>query len=629
MVSALPDPELSPELSLSPSPSPVSLRALEARNLLDQIPNRDLPPGETANPIDQWLDIYDNWVRVAYALAAHMEPYADTPEALELWLTWSDGRVQTGQDSDTVWRSVLAQPLRYGSIGLLNLVRELAPSTTSFPEIALDDPILNSGLPIWDAMRARWVYCTEQAAFIDTLTGSVISTQAFNVEQASEAKALTLEIWPSFFKKKGKSRPPATPSALTLFQSRPDRVVVRNLTYAPGDPMFAPDVEHPELLLFNRWRATTAQLVSVPEAEIQPWLDHAKFVLGDAAERSRFIKWCAFVCQHPRRKPNWHYLILSQQGFGKDTLTMPVQTAVGRGNSTEELLHELGSNFNDAIENKLLIIGETAQNTPSGHDYSTRLKPLLAQPPLRLPINKKFQRRYHIPNRLAVILFSNDQKPLHLEPGQRRVHVVNRLGQDVRDQGYYADLHNWLQAGGSDKVASYLLSYALTQQDVADLVGGVAPLTDAKADLEMRSLNPCEAALEDLIRDAQAGLPEAPTSLVASAEEIAGYLRPSVKNVTAQSLRGLLLDMERRGTGVRRLRVDSKDPNRCGVLSDHTYSARLWALAPATVGGVAWDTLTNAEVIAIWRGKPQPLSATILRHPGVQFPHDVANEEPI
>ena len=71
-----------------------------------------MPAGEPPNAIDRWLERYENWVSVAYALVAFLGAFARTPQALALWVDWSDGRVQQGQTSESVWKSALGQPLR-------------------------------------------------------------------------------------------------------------------------------------------------------------------------------------------------------------------------------------------------------------------------------------------------------------------------------------------------------------------------------------------------------------------------------------------------------------------------------------------------------------------------------------
>jgi hypothetical protein len=595
-----------------------SAKIAEAKALLDEIPNRDVPPGELPNDIDRWLDNYDNWTRVAYALAAFLgAALAATPAALDLWLSWSDGRAQHGQTSESVWKSVLSQSgFRYGDIGLIKLVRSLVPATgQDFPDLDPEDPALQTKTPAWDMLEEHWVYCRSQG-FIDVETRDVVSRQAFSDDNAHLAKTLTRELRPGH---RGR-----LPSVADLFLAQAAKRRTRGVLYAPGDLVMIPS-SNSSLPVFNLWRPTTHGTLMATAAQVKPWLDHVEFVMGSRFEAERFIKWCAFAAQHPECKPNWHFLIMSLQGFGKDTLVQPVKLAVGDGNWKETLIFKLSEPFNGVVETKLLIVGETRQSDygfTSAHDVGTRLKELLARPPETLTINKKHMHPYEIPNRVAVILFSNEENPLYLERGQRRVHVVNRRDAKAEPPDYYQNLWAWLKQGGDELAASYLLHYALTEAEKQEFIGGVAPSSDDKTELEHLNIHPALAGLEELLADAQEG--KGPFAvLVATQGEIADHVAHEVKNKpSSQIVRTWLLDMERRKTGVRRLRVDPKAPHLAGLVADGTHSGRLWLLGEKAPGGREWSTMTHAEIIALWKNLPRPASATIIPFPS-------ADEEPV
>lgn len=615
--------------------SPVALAdaIAQLKALLALIPNREVPPGEKPNAIDQWLDDYDNWTRVGYASAAFLGVFAATPEALDAWVFWSDGREQERQTSLSVWKSILLQPLKYTSISLVHIVKSLVPGDPrdDFPDLAPDDPDLKSHTPVWDLrFKSRWAFSMSQG-FIDMVTGRVVDKGEFSDGHAQLAVALRKELGVP----KGKS-----PSVGDMFLRRPDHIEVFEVTYAPGDPPFVASKD-PVLKTFNRWKPTTVVARVVSEIEIKPWLDHLLFVLGTKEERDRFLRWCAFNVQHPELKPNWHYLIMSIAGLGKDTMVAPLKLAFGAGNWKEELIYSLANNFNEVVEHKFLIIGETAQPKSgfvSAHDFSTRLKPLLAQPPTEITINKKYRAPYAIPNRGAVIMFSNDSNPLHLERGSRRVHVVNRLGAKTEVLEYYWFLHEWLYKGGAELAASFLLAYPLSQAEKREFIGGVAPESDDKTALEHQNAHPDLAALEDLIADARKGITtDTPANLVATTEQLCGFIfLRTRRHPSSQSVRTWLLDMERQNNGVRRYRIDPKEHHQCGVVNaiigGSRYAGRLWLLADNTPDGRPWTALSISEVMAIWKnlptGKVVPLRGGKKASTGDDFPED-QGEEPV
>ena len=627
VVSAVSPHPITPSLGHNHPPSDI---LLEAQSLLAEIPNRDLGPNDVSSSVDDWLDDYANWVSVAYALIAFLGPQAHSPEARDLWITWSDGRSQTAQTSESVWRSALAQSPRFGGAGLIKLVRSLVRQTPDFPDIDPDDPMFapdpdeapksGSSTPIWDQLRARWAFSMRHG-FIDMRTGRVYSKQAFNDGCTQLADALRREL--NIPKK-------ARLTVAGMFLRQPDYVGVFDITYAPGDPRFVPSID-PALPSFNRWKDSVSLGVLVHEAQIQKWIDHLVFVLGSRAECDRFLRWCAFVVQNPRLKPNWHFLVISDAGLGKDTMTAPMKIAVGSGNYIDILSYALSNEFNPWIEHKLIIVGEIAQtrtgiNSPT--EVNNRLKPLLAAPPSNLTVNRKNQQQYEIPNRCAVILFSNSQNPLHLERFSRRVHVINRLGALVRGANYYEDMHRWLEAGGADLCAAYLRAYPLSEAEKREF-SAAAPDTTDKTELESQNLHPQQAALEELIDDARAGIKDGtPWNLVANTDELAAMIKAKgVLHPSPQNIRTWLMDMERRGTGVRRCRIDPRKPSECAVVGNNQHSGRLWLLADTTADGRLWGSLTATEIIALWKNLPPPKSASVTRLPRASFPDD--QEEPV
>jgi hypothetical protein len=317
---------------------------------------------------------------------------------------------------------------------------------------------------------------------------------------------------------------------------------------------------------------------------------------------------------------------MSRQGLGKDSMMNPVKAALGKGSFREELSSSLTSNFDYAIETKLLILGETAHSHFTAKDFANKLKQIMSDPPPSLPINKKFLSVYHVQNRLAVILFSNDENPIPLELDQRRVHVVNRLHAAVETPGYYQKLYAWFNNGGTELAASYLLGLTLTDTEQEEFKGN-APESADKAALEQLNIDPTRAALEALILDARAGIVEGtPHTLIANSQELVDLIRQFDKGVrppSSKAVSQLLSSMHRQGQGVRPYHIDATQPHACGVVKVSGKSARLWVLSDKTTDGRDWSSLTNAEAFAIWLGQPAPKNASVTQFASKAFPDDV------
>jgi len=621
-----------PTVANAPPPMPASPPSsdsddeifFEAERLLLLFPNRDtIPAGESPNAIDDFLVPHENWVRVGYALAAFLGPrLRKTLRAEIVWERWSDTNYvqHPANQSSITWRSIIGQDLKFSSHALQDLIGAFVTTlypNPYFPEVDPADLPPDPPRKIWDELRPRWALCKLQKGFVDTLTGRVVKREWITVAEAWRAKALYKELG----LKPGKIRAPDAVIAIIL---QPDRLEVFNVAYAPGDPPFLPSID-PGLSTFNRWKGYADAIANPAEADIAPWLDHLSFVLGTDAERDRFLRWCAFIVQHPRLKPNWHYLIISIAGLGKDLMIAPLQKAVGEDNCKTILSFTLGEGFNGWAEHKLVVIGETFRpGSRDAHETSNRLKPILASPPDTITINNKYIQPYEIANRCGVVMFSNDAIPLYIERGDRRVHVVNRLGAPVRDAAYYSGLFDWMTGGGADLCVGYLFHMRLTPADVREFEGGVAPVTSDKLELERQNLPPGRIALEQVVQDARDGVSGSPGLVVRVKDLLAPIHDLGHRNVTATMIQSWLMDMEVHKMGVRRCRIDPNHPGQCGNVTSRIGGAvrteRLWALADQTADGRDWRRLPGAEIIAIWLGQPAPPSATVYQFPEKEEP---------
>jgi hypothetical protein len=143
----------------------------------------------------------------------------------------------------------------------------------------------------------------------------------------------------------------------------------------------------------------------------------------------------------------------------------------------------------------------------------------------------------------------------------------------------------------------------------------MAPASSAKDMLVQQNIDAAQGVFEELMRDAQLGLPPFDACL-ATVMQIVEQIDARIKRrPTPMQVSGWLLDMEHRQEGVGRLRRDPKSPNHCGIVTQHGRSARLWHLSPKGPGGKEWKTFSNAELLAIWEGKPMPSRATVLTFP--------------
>lgn len=573
--------------------------------LLAHLPNREVPAGETPTKTDEWLNVHGNYAQVAYALIAHLGPAAHTPQARNLFLEWAMGRPQPGQNPDTPWTSALRQPLKSGGRSLTQLAQThgtLPP--TGFPDPDPNDPafkVTPSMTPVIDELKREWAFITKgKGGFVHLKSRRLAEVRVFSLELLHLRDALKAELG---IKKS------LRPSVAELFCAQKDKLKFHDITFAAGDDPVLPDN------VYNLWKPVAVPRVSVTAQMVKTWLDHAHFLLGSIKDEL-FVQWCAFVAQHPKLKPNWHWLIMTKQGLGKNMMMIPVMKAVGDGNWKESGIDVFADNFNEPLASKLMIISEVGNlhNNAQASKILRYFKPATAAPPFTIPINPKYGLKYEVPNRVATVMFSNEENPFPLERDQRRICVANRLKSRRKPDSYYADLDKWLDANGN-LVAAYLLSYPLTDAHIKIFLGN-APSSDDKTELEERNVEPGLKLLEEIIDDARQGVGPF-SAMLANAEGLASIIKARNINVTSPRVGHWLRDMEREGKGVGRLRIDPKRPGECAAIRDNKSgeTARLWHLGEKSPDGRDWKSFTNAELLAMWHGRPAPARATVINFP--------------
>jgi len=598
-------------------PAFVKERLDDLQALLRSFPNREVPPGEQPTAIDRHLDDYENWVKMFYRIIAHVGlAIALLPETEVIVLDWSDGRHQLKYSSRKVWRSALQNPTRYGELALLTLVRQFVPSDASYPDDNIqNDPTVArhaaTAFPILNRLIADWAYFADgNGAFVNVGDGRCLTTKGFSELFTTEAREIVHQAGgPKAAVKALGLRKGRQPDAAHILLAQNTKRLIGGITYAPGSPALVPNPDSPVLPFANRWRAPVVGYG--PPRDVGPWLDHVDLVVGPS-EAARFIRWCAYLAQCPAEKPNWHYLVMSVPGLGKDVMVRPLMLAVGSKNYKSVEMNALFSDFNDVYEAKLLVISETIQATNKDNKVAgTRLKQLQARPPNQVRINLKHITPYWAENLVATLLFSNEANPIYVEENDRRLFVVNRRHIPRRPDPYYDGVQDWLDnQGGLEAVALYLHMLPLSEADKREFRGPAPPNPD-KDFLIQQNKNPILASLEEIIEDGQVAL--------TTISELAGIIevRNKHQRFTPQQVTAFLLDMEHRGDkGVGRLRKDPRHRNSAGIVTDGKGAGqRLWHLTGKGPQGRAWDTFTGPELLALWKGQPLPKSATVIRFP--------------
>lgn len=552
----------------------------------------------------------DEWVQMLYAIYGASE---GAPGGKSLWLEWCEAVPQTPGLPEAYWdRIENIDEVRSGMSAIRHWARKNAPGKAAAIDFrhAPDADVTampTSGNPqLWDRLRERFLFARKLNRFIDKLTGSLVYKEALDTELAYMLPELRAAMPAGTDKETLRS----FTTMLTSFKSR---VVVDGLTYHPGKPRVMDGKG--DTLLFNQWRPGVVNLPrKIASADVQKWLALNEFVWGGPVNAEVMLKWMAFVIQFPDRKPNWHPLLMSKQGIGKDTMLKPLLYALGGDNYASIGTDTLSGNFTQFLETKLVFVNEAKQRSGGGgkssHDIYNDVKKYLAIPMEQVEVNKKGLLPYSIPNLTAWVFFSNEDNPLAIGEGDRRIFVVDNRAVDKKDPTYYADVIAWLDNSGVEKVAGYLLDYPLTAADIA-LIQGPAPQSAAKDALVALNGNPVISALHALVADSRLGVGPTP-SMIVTASDLIACLKEQGLHASAVQLGRWLQQIP----GCAPVLPDPRNPNLAGAIVRKGKGYRLWRLGDKDPQGHDLASLTAVQAAELYEtGKWSFPAATVTMLP--------------
>lgn len=231
--------------------------------------------------------------------------------------------------------------------------------------------------------------------------------------------------------------------------------LVAGMTYAPG---WGSLIARDGLATCNVWKDARQKGVL---GDPSPWLEHLARLFPDEAMREHVLDVMAFKYQRPSVKINHGLMLMGVPGCGKDSAFAPFLWAIGGVDHAncvtvrnEEILR--GQEFNYCAEAEVVIVNElrvARQN--SSQMVENFLKPMLAAPPEFLSVNKKHEHPYLSVNRMLVLAFSNERRPIRLAANDRRWFVHWTDARRMTDAEADA-LWGFYDNGGREAVAHYL-----------------------------------------------------------------------------------------------------------------------------------------------------------------------------
>lgn len=254
---------------------------------------------------------------------------------------------------------------------------------------------------------------------------------------------------------------------------------VNGMTYLPGaEQLVKTNLHGKEDLYFNTWQAQDIPKYDVSDADVAPWLDHAKYLFEEEKDREYLLDFLAHVVQKRGVKIRWAPVIVGAQGVGKDILLKPIVKGLGEFGNTKTIQPErLTSNFNEFFETELAIVQEIQRSERT--DVYERLKALISGTANDIiSIERKYEKPYDIKLTVNMIWFTNHSDALALSADDRRFFVISS---EARPRGaeYYDALSSFYNKKGWEKVFNWL-----RKRDISQFNPDAKPLwNEAKASM--------------------------------------------------------------------------------------------------------------------------------------------------
>jgi hypothetical protein len=358
------------------------------------------------------------------------------------------------------------------------------PAAEDFPMVDASDPC---PLDTMERMFRDSVWVRDLTLVYDIPSGMLQNRAQFNPDNTdvSPANHKTASPWAIF-----------TDAHATDMEQPGRRQVADKITYMPckvGQPLLTTD--RSGRVCVNTFTPSLLKPAAgaVSDLQVKPWLDLNRWLYAEATDH--LLDWEAFLYQHPGEKINHAPMLMGGKGIGKGVSLMPLIAILGEQNCVEIGANAVGSDFNEWVDRKQLILVDEMHIAGKRETMQT-LKGYITAPPATVRINKKGIGAYHLPNVLAMIFMSNLAVPVSLEKGDRRFFVINSKV-EKRDRAYYDAIVDFYDAGGYALIASWLLARDVTAFNAK----GEAPMTADKEEVRKGGRTAWEEFFEDGITD--------------------------------------------------------------------------------------------------------------------------------
>ena len=240
---------------------------------------------------------------------------------------------------------------------------------------------------------------------------------------------------------------------------------------------FDPTKEQPKNDLYNIWKGFFKKAT---KGNCTSYWNHVKDnICSKNPTTYQYVrKWLASVFQRPD-KVHTALVLCGSQGVGKNSFVDPLGVLLGQHYAPLGNVSELISNFNFHLKNAVLIHANEAFWGGAKKEIGM-LKAMITEETCL--IEAKGKDRVLVKNYKHVIMSSNEDWPVSLDPDDRRFFVVNVADSHKEDLSYFKKIKEELENGGYEA-----LLYDLLTEDLTDFDPRSFPLSEKAFDIKLRS----------------------------------------------------------------------------------------------------------------------------------------------
>ncbi len=254
---------------------------------------------------------------------------------------------------------------------------------------------------------------------------------------------------------------------------------------------------------YNMWKGFS---IKAKKGDCSKYWEHVKCnICVKDEECYNFVhKWCAYVFQYPD-KVHTALVICGSQGVGKNSFVEPLGVLLGSHYVLLSNISELISNFNFHLKNAVLIHANEAFWGGNKKDIGT-LKSMITEKTCL--IEGKGKDRIMVRNYKHVIMSSNENWPVHLDPDDRRFYVLQVSEKHKEDNVYFKAIQDQLDNDGYEA-----LLYDLLNEDLDEFNPRKLPGSPYAFDLKMVGASSAQKYIYELLLEDRLDLRDGRTIL--------------------------------------------------------------------------------------------------------------------